>query len=53
MIDVERPLLYLIEADEDPEPVAAEKCRAEGEPPLPGREGPGVGPPKAAKTRNQ
>jgi hypothetical protein len=27
VIDVERPLLYLIEKDEDPEPVAAEKCR--------------------------
>lgn len=28
VIDVERPLLYLIEPDEDPEPVTAEKCRA-------------------------
>jgi predicted aspartyl protease len=28
VIDVERPLLYLIEADEDPAPVAAERCRA-------------------------
>ncbi|HEX8379355.1 MAG TPA: retropepsin-like aspartic protease [Allosphingosinicella sp.] len=28
VIDVERPLLYLIEADEEPAPVPAEKCRA-------------------------
>lgn len=28
VIDVERPLLYLVEADEDPEPVPAESCRA-------------------------
>jgi hypothetical protein len=28
VIDVERPLLYLIEADEDPEPVPVERCRA-------------------------
>jgi hypothetical protein len=28
VIDVERPLLYLIEADENPEPVPAERCRA-------------------------
>jgi clan AA aspartic protease (TIGR02281 family) len=27
VIDVERPLLYLIEADEDPKPVPAERCR--------------------------
>jgi Aspartyl protease len=27
VIDVERPLLYLIEADEDPAPVPAERCR--------------------------
>ncbi|HLL29614.1 MAG TPA: retropepsin-like aspartic protease [Allosphingosinicella sp.] len=26
VIDVSRPLLYLIEADEDPEPVPAERC---------------------------
>ena len=29
VIDVERPLLYLIEADKDPEPVPAERCRGE------------------------
>jgi hypothetical protein len=29
VIDVERPLLYLIEADRDPAPVPAERCRAE------------------------
>ncbi|HEU0133716.1 MAG TPA: retropepsin-like aspartic protease [Allosphingosinicella sp.] len=29
VIDAERPLLYLIEADEDPEPVPAQRCRAE------------------------
>ncbi len=29
VIDVERPLLYLIEADEDPGPVPAERCRAQ------------------------
>ena len=28
VIDVERPLLYLIEADEDPAPVPAQRCRA-------------------------
>ena len=28
VIDVERPLLYLVEADEDPKPVPAERCRA-------------------------
>jgi hypothetical protein len=28
VIDVERPLLYLIEADEGPAPVAAPRCRA-------------------------
>jgi hypothetical protein len=28
VIDVERPLLYLIEKDEDPEPVAAGRCKA-------------------------
>ena len=27
VIDVERPLLYLIEDDQDPEPVPAERCR--------------------------
>jgi hypothetical protein len=27
VIDVERPLLYLVEADEDPAPVPAERCR--------------------------
>lgn len=27
VIDVERPILYLIEADEDPAPVPAERCR--------------------------
>ncbi len=32
VIDVERPLLHLIEADEDPEPVPAERCRAQAEP---------------------
>src|SRR5687768_15269690 len=31
VIDVERPILYLIEADEDPAPVAAERCRARSE----------------------
>lgn len=31
VIDVERPLLYLVEADEDPAPVPAERCRARGE----------------------
>jgi predicted aspartyl protease len=30
VIDVERPILYLIEADEDPAPVPAERCRATG-----------------------
>jgi predicted aspartyl protease len=29
VIDVERPLLYLIEADKDPAPVPAERCRAQ------------------------
>ncbi len=28
VIDVERPLLYLIEADEEPAPVPADRCRA-------------------------
>ncbi|MGZ8285702.1 MAG: retropepsin-like aspartic protease family protein [Allosphingosinicella sp.] len=28
VIDVERPLRYLVEADEDPAPVPAERCRA-------------------------
>ncbi|HEX9963421.1 MAG TPA: retropepsin-like aspartic protease [Allosphingosinicella sp.] len=51
VIDVERPILYLIEADQNPAPVPAERCSAKAEPPLPGREGPGVGPPKAAETR--
>ena len=27
VIDVARPLLYLIEADEEPEPVPARRCR--------------------------
>ena len=27
VIDVERPLLYLIESDKDPAPVPAERCR--------------------------
>ena len=32
VIDVAKPLLYLIEADEDPAPIPAERCRAaEGE----------------------
>ena len=31
VIDVERPILYLIEEDEDPAPVPAERCRAEEE----------------------
>jgi hypothetical protein len=30
VIDVERPLLYLIEADEDPKPVAAGRCGGKG-----------------------
>ncbi|HEX9948396.1 MAG TPA: retropepsin-like aspartic protease [Allosphingosinicella sp.] len=30
VIDVERPILYLIEADEDPAPVPAERCRKSG-----------------------
>jgi hypothetical protein len=30
VIDVERPLLYLIEADRDPAPVAAERCGSPG-----------------------
>lgn len=29
VIDVSRPILYLIEADEDPAPVPAERCREE------------------------
>ncbi len=29
VIDVSRPILYLIEADEDPAPVPAERCRGE------------------------
>ncbi|HWH18545.1 MAG TPA: hypothetical protein VNT77_09475, partial [Allosphingosinicella sp.] len=29
VIDVERPLLYLIAADEDPAPVPAERCQRE------------------------
>jgi hypothetical protein len=37
VIDVERPLLYLIEADEDPAPVPAERCRARSSPSLKGR----------------
>jgi predicted aspartyl protease len=32
VIDVKRPILYLIEADEDPAPVPAERCRAEAGP---------------------
>jgi hypothetical protein len=32
VIDVERPILYLIEADEEPAPVPAERCRAKAEP---------------------
>jgi hypothetical protein len=32
VIDVERPILYLIEADEDPAPVPAGRCRAAPEP---------------------
>jgi hypothetical protein len=31
IIDVARPMLYLMEADEDPAPVAAERCRASEE----------------------
>jgi hypothetical protein len=35
VIDIERPLLYLIEADEDPAPVPAERCGPEAENPPP------------------
>ncbi|HYG48671.1 MAG TPA: retropepsin-like aspartic protease [Allosphingosinicella sp.] len=36
VIDVERPLLYLIEADEAPAPVPAERCRRSASPSLEG-----------------
>ena len=32
VIDVKRPILYLIERDRDPAPVPAERCRGEAEP---------------------
>ncbi|MDQ4088563.1 MAG: retroviral-like aspartic protease family protein [Pseudomonadota bacterium] len=39
VIDMDRPLLYLIEEDRDPAPVPAERCRAASEEPQANRSG--------------